>query len=545
MACTAQNRYMFVEYSAPAPPVKGQKKRRGGPSEVRAHITKEFHRRLRVKRLDALKGTVPLPERPKVANPTIEQEDEEQDWKHSGTRSPSIHTRPASPNKNIPPELYLSRRLRTVLGEGRMDPFDVLPAHRMPLFIHMVLDHALAHSWPNTVPTRSPAVMNPVKSAWLKCAMEWPVAFHAFIYATTLHLLCAYNGRELIDSAPVLRLSHKVETIKLVNEQLHNLNGLPSDALIMAVTILAIHGTRDATAYPQIHPASPMAEAQNLHVYGNMVNEEEHVPAILWLIMQKGGLDGIELYGMADTMALCDLYFASKYAYRPTFPLRRPHQSLVVTGKHLLDAPAIELDSKLGRGFRYFRSTPAGRELLDVLESFCEVTTALDHYYRGGPTAPELIDLIEARNSSQHRLLSQIPAELDLSDLEMCLHQAIRLAALIFSDMVLFPLPEAQQVKQRLAPMLRQTLEACRFLQSWELNAQVLVWALVLGGIATSFSNGQVWFIDQLLQQLSALQVLEWSTLESICSKFLWWKPVCSEPGQRLWKEMFPPTHDT
>lgn len=147
-------------------------------------------------------------------------------------------------------------------------------------------------------------MMNPVRSAWLKCAMQWPLAFHAFIYATTLHLLCAHNGRELTDSAPLLRLFHKVETIKLVNEQLHNLSGLPSDALIMAVTILAIHGKRDETVYPELHPRSPLATAQQLHVYGNMVNDEEHVQAIILLIMQKGGLEAIDLYGMADTMAL-------------------------------------------------------------------------------------------------------------------------------------------------------------------------------------------------------------------------------------------------
>ena len=135
-------------------------------------------------------------------------------------------------------------------------------------------------------------------------AMEWPVAFHAFIYATTLHLLCAYNGRELIDSAPLLRLSHKVETIKLVNEQLHNLEGAPPDALIMAVAVLSVHGSRDDTPYPEVHPISPLAKAQNLHVYGNMVNEEKHIRGIMLLITQKGGLDGMELYGMADTMAL-------------------------------------------------------------------------------------------------------------------------------------------------------------------------------------------------------------------------------------------------
>lgn len=41
----------------------------------------------------------------------------------------------ASASSNVSPHL------QTPLGEGRMDPFDVLPISRMPQFIHMVLDH--------------------------------------------------------------------------------------------------------------------------------------------------------------------------------------------------------------------------------------------------------------------------------------------------------------------------------------------------------------------------------------------------------------------
>jgi hypothetical protein len=35
-----------------------------------------------------------------------------------------------------------------------------------------------------------------------------------------------------------------------------------------------------------------------------MVNEEQHLQAIILLIMQKRGLESLELFGMADTMAL-------------------------------------------------------------------------------------------------------------------------------------------------------------------------------------------------------------------------------------------------
>lgn len=185
---------------------------------------------------------------------------------------------PSSENQNqthVPvsdglPQSSSPYTLSNLLGSGRLDPFDVLPTRGMPLFVHQVLDHALVHSWPNTVPlSRSLTPTNPVKSSWLKLAMDHPVAFHAFLYATSFHILCAYGGREIHESAGLLRLSHKVETIKLVNEQLQGLSlgekpkrkgggservekerrgsGVmtPTDALIMAVMILSIHSQRD------------------------------------------------------------------------------------------------------------------------------------------------------------------------------------------------------------------------------------------------------------------------------------------------------------
>ncbi|KAI1607917.1 hypothetical protein EDD37DRAFT_670367 [Exophiala viscosa] len=550
MADVVESQYMFVEYAAATVPSPNGKRRRGGPTEVRSHITREFHRRTKIKRLKACTGITATPELKLQARTGAAEEDHDAkqvEESQSPEKDPEMG---AAWNRCSSNDISLQQsdahRSNVFLGDGGFNAFDILTGQRMPRYIHLVLDHALQISWPNTLPVMSKAVVNPVKGAWLKCAMQWPVVFHAFIYATTLHLLCAYNGQELIESGPLMRLSHKTETIKLVNEQLRSLKSPASDALIMAVVILAIHGSRDEKEYPKVHPPSPLASAQNLHVYGNMVADEQHTQAILLLIKQKGGLEAFELFGMADTMALCDLYFSTKHICRPAFSLRRPPQSLVVDGKHVLDSRAIELDSELGTGFRYFRSNSTSCELLEVLQSFSEVTNALDHHARGGSTAPELVDLIEARNASQHRLLSNLPERVDLTDAESCVQQATRLATLIFSDMVVFPLPPTQRVKPRLARNLIDILEACDLLRCWDLHGQVLMWALTLGAIAASFTPERIWYVDQLKYRCSVWSVDELPLLESICSKFLWWGEVCGGPVLTLWSEVqagFPAIH--
>ncbi|KIW15533.1 hypothetical protein PV08_05581 [Exophiala spinifera] len=571
MASTSkQSRYMFVAYKEPAVPVQGQKRRRGGAREVRAHITKEFHRKLRVKRL--ADGSIPDDKKAPDDTPTKGTSGSEPEAQHGPdegidqeeTRPETVapeqffssqqeHSRPptvGSPGTRSVEDSRLPRRrprreplpgLKQVLGEGRTDPFDALPIRKMSTYLHMVLDHALTFSWPNTVPVKCrDRNSNPVKREWLQCAMQWPVVFHAFIYATTLHLLCVYQGRELIHSAPVMRLQHKGQVIKLLNEHLRHLEGPPMDALIMSIAILAIHGEYDATVYPEIHPVSPLAKAQNLHVYGSMINDEQHVHAILMLIMRKGGLDAMELFGMADTMALCDLFFATKHVRRPIFPLRRPPQSLVLSGRHKLDATAIEMDSQLGSGFKYFRFFANGSELLSVLELWFDVTIALDHYIRRGPTAPDFVDLVEARTASQHSLLSQLPEILETDNPEFCVLHATRLATLVYGDMVIIPLPPTQRVKAGLSSRLFKILQACEELCCWDLHGQVLLWALTLGAIAASHMPARELYVQQLRKYVSALEVKDWPALETICLKHLWWKPVCSPAGQKLWGELFP-----
>ncbi|KIV89266.1 hypothetical protein PV10_08845 [Exophiala mesophila] len=572
----AQSRYMFVEYAAPAPPPPlGTKRRRGGPSEVRAHITKEFHRRLRVKRLGSLNPlplrgddtsdppmppppthndqvlatvSTSLPDRTLSKHLNVEEHHEEHDAvpPEKGNATSLLSDDSSDDPQRIgstgrPPQGAISPTLSAspLLGESNVDPFEVLPFSTAPSFIQHVLKHAVVHSWPQTVPARNNSTANPVSSKWFSFAMESPIAFHSLVYATTLHVLNAHNGQELTSDAPVLRLSHKVTTINLIKESLATLTGPPTDALLMAVIVLTIHGHRDDTVYLDVHPQSPLAKAQFLNVYGNMIHDEAHFKWIVYLIAHKGGLDAIELYGFADIVALCDIYFASKYVCPAVFPLRRPPINLVDSGKHIHDSLSIELDARLGNGFKFLHAIPGGNLLIPILEAFCQVTVALDHYSRGGPTAPDMVDLVEARNSAQHQLLSQMPPpDVETSDGPGAIIQACRLATLVFSDMVIFPVPPMQGVKPRLASMLKKALEGCAASRNGSSYAYMLLWATSLGAISASFTPDRPWYVEQLSQQVLLLGIDQWSSMEFALSKFLWWSPVCNEPGEKLWREV-------
>ncbi|KAI9874168.1 MAG: hypothetical protein M1823_007749, partial [Watsoniomyces obsoletus] len=172
------------------------------------------------------------------------------------------------------------------------------------------------------------------------------------------------------------------------------------------------------------------------------------------------------------------------------------------------------MSSVVGTGFDFLRSSETGMSLYEVFEMVCELTIALDQYTRGGVGAPDMIDLLPARSAAQHQLLSLDFSEgeddvVDRKTAEIC-----RIAALIFSDMVVFPVPAAQQMKPFLAARLKILLEGLGVDALQNVNAEILLWATTLGCIASTFATEHDWYLQQLKTQLSSSRIPDWFALQ-------------------------------
>jgi hypothetical protein len=200
-----------------------------------------------------------------------------------------------------------------MLGQGRVDPFNAYPVRDVPVYVHEYLDHALKITWPGVCPATPSTGQNPVSRAWLQCALGSPMAFHALVFAAALHHTYLRGKADLLDghSMDLLQLSHQTRAIQYINALLSGNKGAPpSDALLISILILAAHGpaeglTTDCELDSEpSHPPSPLARAQNLDFYGSLGFVPAHMHALHILVEQKGGLDKIGLYGLADTLAL-------------------------------------------------------------------------------------------------------------------------------------------------------------------------------------------------------------------------------------------------
>jgi len=167
---------------------------------------------------------------------------------------------------------------------------------------------ALNLTWPGVCPAKTPPGKNPVSRAWLQCALNSPMAFYGFIFAAALHHNHLHGGQIPDQKSGILQLSYQTQAIKLINAMLRSTdnNTPPSDDLLVSILILAAHGQKQNLDPPltPAHPQSPLAKAQNLDFYGTLSFIPAHLAALYILVEQKGGLDKIEVYGLADTLAL-------------------------------------------------------------------------------------------------------------------------------------------------------------------------------------------------------------------------------------------------
>ena len=214
-----------------------------------------------------------------------------------------------------------------------------------------------------------------------------------------------------------------------------------------------------------------------------------------------------------------------------------PPESFVASGKHVLDDGAMDLASKLGSGFYTLHMLDLDDKIWRVLAAMCEVTVALDHYHRGGPSAPLLADLVIARNSAQHQLLTLALNPWDSSSQSNYLYEVCRLTALIYSNIVIFPMPPVSGVHAILACRLRETLDSALLSSCSNLYLPFLLWAVTLGGISCSLSSERGYFQRRFIEVCTKLGLARWNRIQEHLSSFLWLDFVCAKESVAFWLE--------
>jgi hypothetical protein len=178
--------------------------------------------------------------------------------------------------------------------------------------------------------------------------------------------------------------------------------------------------------------------------------------------------------------------------------------------------------------------------MLQVFDAMASVTIAIDHYLKGKPDCLTVGVIARTRTAIQKRLLL-LPPDDELSVIPLsnpCLYEACRLTGLIFGVAVVFPIPHTYDVLRTLSQRLKASIEKFEIFGPKSLKVQyVLMWMLIIGGIAALDKAERPWFVSELVTLVRALEI-DWNSVEGILEGFLWLESACSAGGELLWSEV-------
>ena len=182
--------------------------------------------------------------------------------------------------------------------------------------------------------------------------------------------------------------------------------------------------------------------------------------------------------------------------------------------------------------------------MLQVLDSIGAFTLAVDYYLQGNPLGLKLIEIARTQAAVQQRLLLLptaeelgIPSSSSTPKPKPNIYECCRLTALIYGVAVVLPVPNSHSVLQELVRRLTVVMGILDIRTFGVELGGVLLWMLVLGGIAALDTPERNWFTSQLAWIVKRLDRDDWEGVEDILGSFLWLGSACGQGGRLLWSE--------
>jgi len=158
---------------------------------------------------------------------------------------------------------------------------------------------AVTYLLPGLISDGSNNEASSLSNAWFSSGLKHPLLFHALAFAGSIHL-DFLRWEKIYPNSPVA-VKHKLAVIQHLNQALGDPQTAASrDEIILAILILASHEVMDMSRAKSAPFNSPLKKAQWLNIYGNFKHVPEHMTAVMELLSLRGGVESLELYGLAE-----------------------------------------------------------------------------------------------------------------------------------------------------------------------------------------------------------------------------------------------------
>ena len=230
---------------------------------------------------------------------------------------------------------------------------------------------------------------------------------------------------------------------------------------------------------------------------------------------------------------------ATRSLAQPPFPFvsALSRETLLSDPLHAVEHASLEP----GSGFSTLARL-SGRNMKDlcsIMSAICTYTEKIDDYCNGRLPAQSILILADERNRVQHRLLS-LPTLATIrksGGTEASVYEATRLATIIYTLLVTFPIPAISSPFAELSRRVKAQIPSLDF-QVLQDEPGILLWILVMAAIASINVGERRWYLKYLKQVTDRLGLSHWNELREQLLKFLWYGSTNDSDGVLLWKEM-------
>lgn len=337
----------------------------------------------------------------------------------------------------------------------------------------------------------------------------------------------------------------QTEAVHAINDKLLLQSTATDDESLRIVFSLTWHGPVKQEPPSPSPRQIPLGDLQSLRLFmGTIACDPVHARGLDRMLSLRGGLDKVELPGLAFLISYGDILSAS-------CELRRPMWTYGSYARYNLDAMIDEewmrstqrIDHpliRLGNGFTALYAwlpLEKATEFQPVLHGLADYTRSSHDFLCQAPTERNKAIMSDQRNMIQHRLMSLCSEPHDEFE-GRDLFQAIWLAAVAYSMIAVFPLAPNAARFDRLAELIKHKMSNPLLVPHWSQAPDLVLWIMVMGAICAIGTKDRVWYVSALKQERNRIGMMNWANLKLRLMEFLWF-PLASDPdGLELWEEI-------
>lgn len=188
------------------------------------------------------------------------------------------------------------RALLTVLAASRTDPFNIFCVDSSPRQHQQIFDHAINAQWSLFATSDKPSDLAVVKTEVMSHVIHSPVSYYTFLYAGACHRLFWKEGFERSPERTSELLVLKNKAIRAMRAAVQTGLSDPSDEVIMAMVLLAAHGTAENAQrrrLGKVQNRKSLVRTLEAEYWCALDTEGPHMDILVEMVQRRGGVRNI------------------------------------------------------------------------------------------------------------------------------------------------------------------------------------------------------------------------------------------------------------